>query len=369
MPALSLLIKPASSSCNMRCEYCFYNDVAAQRSIPNYGIMSDETLETIIRKAFDYANHSISFGFQGGEPTMAGLDFFKRVVELQKKYNVKRIAVNNALQTNGLNINDEWAAFFRDNGFLVGLSLDGGKAVHDKYRHDKNGNGTFERVMNSAKIMDKHKVDYNILTTVNIDTAYNVEKIYYLFKKNHFNYLQFIPCIDEFGGERREYSLTAEAYGEFLIKLFRLWYVDVMRGTPVSIRYFDNLAMMLANHPPESCGMAGSCSCYYMIEADGGVYPCDFYVTDEWKIGSILTDGWDEMRQTETAKRFVEISRQVAQECRECKYYFICRGGCRRNREPISMDNNRLNELCGSFKMFFDEALDGLQRVSDKFLS
>ncbi len=354
----------------MRCEYCFYSDVTSLREISNYGIMEISTLEIIVKKAFLYADQIASFGFQGGEPTMAGLDFFKAVVELQKKYNVKRIKVQNAIQTNGLNINDEWAEFLHKNNFLVGLSLDGTKLIHDKYRVDCNKNGTFDRVLNAAKIMDKYKVEYNILSTVNIDVANNIEKIYYFFKKHGFNYLQFIPCLDEFSSDNgpKGYSLTPEAYGDFLKKLFNLWYVDINSNKPISIRYFDNLAMMLYGYPPESCGMSGMCSCYYMIEADGSVYPCDFYVTDEWRIGNILTDEFDDMRSTDTAKKFVEVSKQVAQECKVCEHYHICRGGCRRNREPISIEHNNLNYLCPAFKAFFDFAKDDLLKVAKKFL-
>lgn len=370
MPPISLLIKPASSTCNMRCAYCFYNDVTSSREIANYGIMEISTIETIIEKTFSYADGLANFGFQGGEPTMAGLDFFKRVVELQKKYNTKRIKVNNAIQTNGLNINEEWAQFLHDNNFLVGLSLDGTQQIHDKYRHDAHGAGTFERVMNAAKIMDKYKVEFNILSTVNIDVARNIDRIYYFFKKQGFNYLQFIPCLDELKKENggNSYSLTPEAYGEFLISLFKLWYVDINTNKPMSIRYFDNLAMMLYGYPPESCGMSGSCSCYYMIEADGSVYPCDFYVTDEWRIGNVLTDEFDQMSMTQTAKRFVETSRQVAPGCRECEHYHICRGGCRRNREPISIGHNNTNYLCPAFKMFFDYAKADLVKAAKKFL-
>ena len=370
MPAISLLIKPASSSCNMRCEYCFYSDVAASREVANYGVMSDETIEVIVQKVFAYADTLASFGFQGGEPTMAGLDFFKKVVALQKKYNTKRIQVNNAIQTNGLNIDDEWAEFLHKNKFLVGLSLDGNKIVHDKYRIDAHKEGTFDRVLNAAKIMDKHKVEYNILTTVTIDVANNIEKIYYFFKKQKFNYLQFIPCLDELksGQGLHGYSLTPEAYGEFLIRLFKMWYVDINTNKPISIRYFDNLVTMVGGYPPESCGMSGSCSCYYMIEADGSVYPCDFYVTDEWRIGNVMTDEWDEMTNTETAKRFVAISRQVAPACKSCEHAQLCRGGCRRNREPISMEQNNLNYLCPAFKAFFDIAKEDLGKVAQKFL-
>jgi uncharacterized protein len=370
MPPISMLIKPASSTCNMKCQYCFYHDVTNSREIANYGMMSDETIEVIIKKAFAYADHFASFGFQGGEPTLAGLDFFQKVVALQKKYNVKKIPVTNAIQTNGLTMNEEWAKFLHDNNFLVGLSLDGSKLIHDKYRFDHQGNGTFDRVLNAAKIMDQYQVEYNILSTVNIDVAKNIEKIYYFFKKQGFRYLQFIPCLDELKKEhgQNDYSLTPEAYGEFLKKLFDLWYVDLNTNQPMSIRYFDNLVMMLFGYPPESCGMSGVCSCYYMIEADGSVYPCDFYVTDEWRIGNIVTDELEQMTKTENAKRFVEISKQVAPRCKECEHYHICRGGCRRNREPIGIRQNNENYLCPAFKTFFDYAKDDLIKIGKKYL-
>lgn len=375
-PAISMLIKPASSSCNMRCEYCFYHDVTAARAIPNYGMMSFATLETIVQKAFSYATELATFGFQGGEPTLAGLDFFREVVRLQKLYNTKHIKVSNAIQTNGLSMNEEWATFLHDNHFLVGLSLDGNQLVHDKYRLDATGSGTFDRVLSAARLMDKYKVEYNILTTVNIDVANNIEKIYYFFKKQRFNYLQFIPCLDEFHGAdagQRSYSLTAKAYGDFLIKLFRLWYVDINSSKPVSIRLFDNLAMMMYGYPPESCGMSGHCTCYYMIEADGGVYPCDFYVTDRWRLGSIIDEDFSALLNKPRAEEFVAISRQVADQCRDCEHYHLCRGGCRREREPIELDSNNGNRLCtpegDGLKAFYDYAKADLQKVADKFLS
>lgn len=368
VPAISLLIKPASSACNMKCKYCFYHDVAENRQISDYGKMSLDTLEVIIKKTFEYADAIASFGFQGGEPTLAGLDFFKSVILLQKKYNTKRVKVQNAIQTNGMLMDDEWAEFLKQNGFLVGLSLDGTQDIHDRYRIDNGSKGTFERVINAAKIMDKHKTEYNILTTVNKDVAKDIKRIYYFFKKQKFHYLQFIPCLDGYDCEKQDYSLTPELYGDFLKELFSLWYVDLNKGTPVSIRYFDNLVTMIGGYPPESCGMSGMCSCYYMIEADGSVYPCDFYVTDEWKIGNILTDGFDQMHESETAKHFVEVSKQVADDCKKCRHFQICRGGCRRNREPISLSQNNKNSLCKAFESFFDSCTEDLIKTAKKFL-
>ena len=368
MSVVSMLIKPASSSCNMRCKYCFYADVAKSREIANYGIMSYDTIETIVKKAFENADQAVVFGFQGGEPTIAGLDFFKKTIELQKKYNTKKIQVSNSLQTNGLLITDEFAEFFAKNNFLIGVSLDGTQAIHDKYRTDSEGQGTYERVINATKILSKHRVEYNILTTVNIDVAKNAGKVYYALKKQGFKYLQFIPCLDEFNGIKREYSLTAEAYGEFLIELFKLWYVDLNSKTPISIRYFDNLLMMMGGYPPEECSMNGFCQCYYMIEADGSVYPCDFYVTDEWRLGNVKTDDFASLLTNDTAKKFIKVSCQVSEECKECEYKHICRGGCRRHREPISEGEPRLNELCKAYKMFFDYAMEDLRTLSKKLI-
>ncbi len=362
MPPISILLKPASSACNMRCRYCFYADVAHSRQVQSYGMMSLDTIETIIRKALSYAEGFASFGFQGGEPTLAGLDFFKTVVALQKRYNVHGVEIKNALQTNGLCIDNEWAAFFAEHHFLIGLSLDGSQNVHDRYRFDAAGNGTFERVLGAAKCLEAHGVEFNILSTVNADVAKNAEKVYYFFKKQRFSYLQYIPCLDEFSNlaHNSEYSLTPKAYGKFLCQLFDLWYADLFTAHPVSIRYFDNLLSMLLGFPPESCGMSGRCTGYFMIEANGGVYPCDFYVTDEWYMGNILELDWVDLQNSENAKRFLEVSRQVHPDCKACRHYAICRGGCRRNREPIDLTVNGKNYFCSAFMRFFDYAMPRL---------
>lgn len=328
--------------------------------------MSEDTIEIIIKKALEYADGFASFGFQGGEPTLAGLEFFRKVVALQQKYNQKGVAVHNALQTNGTTINAEWAQFFAENHFLIGISLDGNQTVHDKYRFDASGEGTFTRVLAAAKLLTQHGVEFNILSTVNADVAKNADKIYHFFKKQGFSYLQFIPCLDEFDNfaHNNEHSLTPKAYGKFLCRLFDLWYADLTSGHPVSVRYFDNLLSMMLGYPPESCGMAGRCTGYFMIEADGSVYPCDFYVIDEWYMGNILESDWMSLQQSENAKRFLEVSRQVHPDCKNCRHYAVCRGGCGRNREPISMEHNGKNYFCSSFLQFFDYAKPRLMEAA-----
>jgi uncharacterized protein len=369
MPPLGMLIKPASGNCNLRCRYCFYHSVAENREIESYGMMSLDTLETIVKKALVFADQACTFAFQGGEPTLVGLDFYRKLIEYEKKYNTKKVQINNALQTNGMVIDDEWAEFLSVNKFLVGLSLDGPKDIHDINRYDAKGNGSFNRVMNTVKLFDKHKVEYNILFVANANTGRHISKIYSFFKKNNFKYLQFIPCLDPLNEEpgQHEYSLTPERFGSFLKSLFDLWYEDIVKGEMVSIRYFDNLVGMIMGYPPEACGMKGECMCQFVTEADGGVYPCDFYVIDEWYLGNIKESGFEELAGSNAAVRFIESSRHVDTECKECKWANICRGGCRRYREPFEDGKPVLSYFCSSYMEFFEYSADRLMQLARMF--
>ncbi|NLZ54654.1 MAG: anaerobic sulfatase maturase, partial [Thermoanaerobacteraceae bacterium] len=347
MPPLSILMKPASGNCNLRCKYCFYHSVTEIREVENYGMMKLGTLETIVQKALQFADGICMFAFQGGEPTLRGLDFYKKFIEFQKKYNTKNVRLNNAIQTNGIVIDDEWAEFLAENNFLVGISLDGPKDIHDSLRVDAKNRGSFNRVMNTISLFNKHRVEFNILCVVNSYVARHINKIYTFFKKNNFRYLQFIPCLDPLNEEPGgyDYSLTPERYAYFLKNLFDMWYDDIMKGNMVSIRYFDNLVGMLMGYPPEVCGMIGQCSCQFVIEADGGVYPCDFYVIDEWYLGNIENMGFVELKNSDAGKKFVEVSKHIDPRCTECKWFTLCRGGCRRAREPFAEGKPVLNYL------------------------
>lgn len=369
MPVISLLIKPASSNCNLRCKYCFYHSIADHRDTKSYGIMDIDTLEILVKKALEYADTACTFAFQGGEPTLVGLDFFERLIEFQEKYNKKNININNVLQTNGMLIDDRWAKYLHDNNFLVGLSLDGTKAIHDMNRVDALNKGTFTKVMKTVDIFNEYRVEYNILFVVNSMVARHPIKIYNFFKKNNFKYIQFIPCLDpldeEPGGNL--YSLTPERFTVFLKTLFDAWYEDIIKGDMISIRYFDNLVSMLMGYPPENCGMSGICQCQFVVEADGGVYPCDFYVIDKWYLGNIKEKGVEEIVQSEVAKEFIEVSRYIDPKCRECKWINLCRGGCKRNREPFVDDKPVLNYFCPSYMEFFEYATPRLYQMATIF--
>lgn len=366
MHPMSVMIKPASSGCNLHCTYCFYADEISMREIPNYGIMTSETLENIISVFMRSAEGYCSFAFQGGEPTLAGLDFFRTVVSLQKKYARKNLTVTNALQTNGMLITDEWCEFLSENHFLVGLSLDGMKTTHDLYRCRKDGKGSYAAVLHAAQKMQAHHVDFNILTVVTAQLAQSITKTYNFYKKNHWLYHQYIPCMDALNDHRgcNRYSLTPQAYGEFLKKLFDLWYLDFSQGFYVSIRYFDNLLQILQGLRPESCSMTGHCNVQYLVEADGSVFPCDFYALDTYCLGNLKTDTIEQIDQKRCEIGFIEKSLLLPERCKNCPWYSLCRGGCRRD---YTEGDNAHNYYCESYRTFFEYAYPRLKHAADAF--
>ena len=361
MPQATLLIKPISNICNMRCHYCFYSDVSKHRDVASYGAMSRQTGEALVRKALNYADGFCSFGFQGGEPTLAGIDFFKSIVKMQHEFNHNNIKIYNSIQTNGYRLGSEWAEFFLENNFLAGLSLDGIKEVHDAYRPGADGLGTFEHVLETAEMFAEYNVDFNIICVVNKQVASRPKEIYSALKK--YKYLQFIPCLDDFGAAESVYSPDAATYAEFLKVTFDEYYKDYMSGNYVSVRNFDNYLSILLGNPPEQCGMSGVCTCYFLVEADGSVYPCDFYVLDEWKIGNVNENSFTRMAKSPAAREFVEISRQVHADCRVCEWRGLCRGGCRRYREPYENGVLSKNSLCGAYSEFFRYAYEKMQKI------
>lgn len=365
MPPLYLLIKPASSLCNMRCRYCFYCDVAQNRQESSYGVMEPSTLETILQKALLTADGECTFAYQGGEPTVAGLDFFRRSIEFEGKHNAKGLKIHHLIQTNGFGMTDEWARFFKENRFLVGVSLDGTSDTHNAFRRDPQDRPTFRAVMKAIVLLRKHQVDFNILTVVHSQTARHIHKIYDFYRQEGFRYLQFIPCLQPFGQEKQRapYTLTPKAYGRFLKDLFSLWESDVLAGREVHIRQFENYIEMLLGYPPESCGMSGICSIQHVVEASGEVYPCDFYVTDPYRLGDLRTDSFADLEKKRRELRFIENSRAPHEKCPSCRFFPICRGGCKRYREPFA-GGYQLNCFCEAYEDFFQAALPRLRRLA-----
>lgn len=351
MPPLSIMIKPASSLCNMRCRYCFYHDVSNIREVKSFGIMSEKTAENLIEKALDFADgESVAFAFQGGEPLIAGLNFFKSFVKKTKELNKKNSRIFFGLQTNGTLINDDWAEFFAENDFLIGLSLDGDRKAN-RFRVDEKYEGVYDKILQTADIFNAHGVQFNILTVLTGYCAENIDSVYKSLTQKGFRYLQFIPCLRPFGDRTEsELYMTERQYAKFLIHGFNAYVKDYVRGNYTSVRYFDNLVHLYLGNPTEQCGMCGHCMHQFVAEGNGNIYPCDFYCTDEWLLGNINDTDFDTLAHSERAENFLRESLTVDEKCRRCKFFPLCRGGgCKRMR------NDR--DYCEAYKAFFSSCL------------
>lgn len=362
MISRSVLIKPASGSCNMHCDYCYYCDEAHKRQQASYGIMSDQTLRNVIKRTLMRTDGTYTLAFQGGEPTLCGLPFYQKVISYTDKYNKNHAQVQFALQTNGYSIDKNWAQFLHDHHFLVGLSIDGREDIHNAYRHGKDGGNSYEHALRAAALFDQYQVDYNILTVVHRRVAENIKAIYAEYKERGWHYLQFIACLDPLGAAhgQQAYSLTPEVYGQFLIDLFECWYDDLQRREQPYIRQFDNYIGILLGVPPESCDQRGQCSLQCVVEADGSVYPCDFYVLDEYRLGNLNTDLLPQIEDAEAARTFIARSHSIPDDCRRCKWLSLCRNGCYRCRTGA----DHRNDYCKAYQMLFEAEYPRMQEIA-----
>ncbi len=349
MKNLTLLIKPAAGACNMNCAYCFYRAASEKR---DNRPMTKATVDTLIHKIRAYQPTALHILFQGGEPTLAGLDFFEYFV--QTVQSTLQVPVDYALQTNGLLVDEAFAAFFQKHRFLIGVSLDGDRKTNDRYRLDNDGESVHARVLAACDLLKKHGVDFNILSVIDHENAKELARTWAFFKEHGFRYLQFIPYVDEGSGV----SLTAEAYGAFLKQSFALWCEEWAQNNYISVRHIDNYIRILMGDPPENCAMCGVCGSYFVVEANGDLYPCDFYCTPEYRLGSIFEEAPFAVRKQQSA--FIEQSYLIHESCGVCQYHFLCRGGCRRDRT----DGGTKNKYCAAYKAFFADAADRMAQIA-----
>ena len=313
----TFLVKPASSLCNLRCRYCFYDDVSNSRACKNMGLLSHEMAGELVEKAFAATEEggSVHFLFQGGEPTLAGLDFFRFFLETERSMQ-RNISVFHSIQTNGICLDEEWASFFKANSFLVGLSLDGTQENHDLYRLDAAGQGTWDKVTHALALLDAYRVETNLLCVVTGQLARKPQRAFKSLCELGQHNLQFIPCLDPLdtiGGQA--YSLTPELYGRFLCGIFDVWYQQLQQGHYISIRNFEDYLRILLGMPPTSCASSGSCGHYLAVEGDGSLYPCDFYVLDEWKLGEIKHCTVEQALNSPTSQMFLAQGHKRPAEC------------------------------------------------------
>lgn len=331
MKQISLLIKPSSSLCNMQCAYCFYEDVSSNRENASMGIMSEETMKALIDQTMALNVEQINYCFQGGEPTVADLDFFRSFVNyVEQKRDQQKITY--AIQTNGYRLNDEWVNFFAKYQFLVGVSLDGMLANHNRVRKNKNGQGTFKEIIANIKKIEKAHVSYNILTVLTHELAKKPKELFKFYQEQNFKYIQLIPCLPTLEGNdiMDRFALRPKDFASFYKTFFDEWYQAYLKGQYYSVTLFDNVIPMYLQIPPEQCGMLGKCHMQLVVEGNGNVYPCDFYVLDEYCCGNINENSILEIMSHAHGKKFLSEPRDLCQLCSNCKFEGMCHGNCRR---------------------------------------
>lgn len=345
------LIKPASSLCNYDCSYCFYHDVADHREVRSSGIMSDEIMDALISNALNVEDGSmITFAFQGGEPTLAGLEYFRKFVsqvEKEKKYSQK---VQYSIQTNGSLINQEWCDFLFENKFLVGLSLDGYGKNHDHFRMTRHHQPTYDRVMESLSLLKANHIDFNILTVLTSELSKHPKALVDFYKAHDLRFVQLIPCLSGLDGKDDSHALKPSEFFSFYKEFYTFWHEDFKKGHYISVSLFDNIIPMFRGFPPQQCGMLGFCSPQYVVEADGNVYPCDFYVLDKYLCGNVRSHSFDQIRNSQIMNDFLKEDKRISVHCSSCKFKNLCHGNCKRLNIAYFDD-----ERCG-YKEFLEFA-------------
>ncbi len=353
MRNMTALVKPASSLCNLKCSYCFYCDEAEKREKNSSELMKIETAENLIRKMFDFCGEDsvLTFMFQGGEPLIAGLDFFKKFVKTAESLKTKGSAINYSLQTNGTLIDEDFCKFFKENNFLIGVSVDGEKPLHDKHRCN-----SFDKAMHGIELLKKHSVEFNILSVITAKT--DASKLFDFYIENGFRDVQPIYCLNPLSGEKNDYSLDAKQLARFKKRLFNLWFSEVSKGNHFYVRDFDNLLSLLTKGVAEQCGASGRCNAQLVVEADGTCYPCDFYCLDEFECANINSANINDILNSEGLKKFFEHDEAKNSLCTSCKVKPLCGGGCKRYRKLY----NQLSGYCPQMD-FILHAIEKLQSV------
>jgi len=361
MKTASYLIKPASSLCNLKCRYCFYHDVSDNREVKSTGIMNQSTMTNLILKACDIdQDASITFAFQGGEPTLAGLDYFKdfvRTVNQHKKPNQRIIYT---IQTNGTLLDQSWFSFLKQNNVLVGISLDGFKENHDALRIAHNDQATFKSVMKTIEGLRLHQIEFNILTVLTSQLAKEPEKLYRFYRSHDFRYIQLIPCLPRLKGQSDSFALTPEDFGSFYKTFYDLWLIDFEKKDYLSVGLFDNVIPMYKGYKPMQCGMLGYCSPQFVIEADGSVYPCDFYALDEYCCGNINIDSLDQILHDPRMTAFLHEKKAMSPMCETCRFKPICNGNCKR------LNVTYFNETFCGYQDFLEHAYPSMIKIAQR---
>jgi uncharacterized protein len=364
---IGIMWKTVSEDCNLACDYCYYSTCGGKPETKIRKIDS-AILEKFIQEYMAMSKGSVSFAWQGGEPLLAGLDFFEGVVALQAKHAPPHTVISNALQTNGTLINDRWAAFFKRYHFLIGVSVDGPQDIHDRRRVDSQGQGSFERVMKGISHLRRYNVEFNMLTVIHRDNVGKAKELFRFYEQEKIDFVQFIPCM-QFHSKRIDqpgvFEITPEEYGNFLCEAFDCWYNN---GNPtISERFFDNMLSVYAHREAELCIHRKTCSKTLILEQNGDAYPCDFYIHSDWKIGNVGTDSLSEILNHPLYDDFSKLKPRLPKACKTCSWLHLCFGGCPRNRSwDEDLRESYPDYFCLSYRQLYAYAHNRMERFSEK---
>jgi len=369
---VSLMVKPVGAACNLSCEYCYYLPTRDALYGGRTRRMETAALESLLRDFLPRAGGDVLVAWQGGEPTLAGLDFFRAALELQAQYRRPGQRIAHALQTNGTLIDDAWGAFLHEHGFLVGISIDGPRSLHDRYRRDAAGRPSHAAVLRGLRTLRRHRVEHNVLCVVNDATVQYPKQVWSNLVALGVRWVQFIPaiewCATDRGPELAAFSPSAEAYGRFLCDVFDAWFERDRHR--VSVRFFDSLLHTIVHGHPTECTYAARCPAHLTVEHNGDVFGCDHFVTRRWQLGTLDTNGgvaapltirgappigWPDRVDWSRLDAFAERKANLPAACEACPWRPLCHGGCPKHR-PHRGDAAEPTVLCGAYRAFFAHA-------------
>ncbi len=360
----SLLVKPTCADCNLRCEYCFYLGKNALYAAGRHR-MSDAVLKRMIQGYMATEQPVYSFGWQGGEPTLMGLEFFRKVTALQQRYGRPGATVANGLQTNATRLDDALARHFAEYKFLVGCSLDGPPDMHDRYRRTASGKGSHAKVMRGIETLQRHGVEFNILVLVSQANVGQAAAVYRYLTGQGFLYHQYIPCVEfDAAGRLMPYAIDGEAWGRFNIDLFNAWQADGDTHR-VSIRHFDSMLLKMVDGAVSLCSMGRDCRQYFVVEHNGDIYPCDFFVEPELALGNVTESSWATVQDSARYRTFGLRKAAWHAQCDACAHLDLCAGDCLKHRVSRAGQSPALSRLCTGWKMFYAHARPGFEALAE----
>ncbi|MFH1477953.1 MAG: anaerobic sulfatase maturase [Verrucomicrobiota bacterium] len=361
----SLLIKPAGPDCNLQCEYCFYRSRLALFPATTVHRMTIPMLEKLISSYMATSQPVYAFAWQGGEPLLMGLEFFQQVTHLQARYGRTGAAVQNSLQTNGALITDKLAEHFASYHFLAGISLDGPPSIHDRYRVNSAGDGSFSAVWRGIECLRRHNVDFNILTLVTQANIRRAAEVYRYLCDEGFMFQQYIPCVEtDARGKVLPFSIDGESWGEFLCRMYDLWIKHDTRR--VSVRLFDSILNLMVDQRYTDCQIRLACDTYFVVEHNGDVYPCDFFVEPRWRLGNIGNLSWHGLRVLPLYRQFSRRKGNHNEACKACKWRRFCQGDCPKFRLSTENDTRQISHLCQGWQMFYEHTYAGFKQLADQ---